>query len=393
MSSFDFDKVVDRRNTGSLKWDVKDGELPMWVADMDFETAPAVYDAIRKRADHPIYGYTDIPDRWYDSICGWWQRRYGFEIRKEWLTFTTGVIPAVSSAVRKLTSPAEKIVVQTPVYNIFFNSIYNNGRYILENRLIYENGTYRPDFEDLEEKLSDPQTTMMILCNPHNPAGKIWSREILEKTGSLCKKYGVIVLSDEIHCDLTAPGEKYIPFASVNDECRDNCVACIAPTKTFNIAGIHTAAVYAPSPGLRNRIRRAVNTDEVAEPNVFAVEAAVAAYENGDEWLDGLREYLFENRKYAEVYIKENIPEIKPAESDATYLMWLDISSVGDSTSVSEFIRSETGLYLTDGAVYRGNGNGFLRMNIACPRTTLIDGLERLRNGIEAYKKESRKLV
>lgn len=232
-----FDEITDRTGTHSIKWDrVKEGGLAMWVADMDFRTPQAVTDSIIKRAENGIFGYTDIPDEWYCAYQKWWKDRYNFSIKKEWLIFTTGVIPAISSIIRKMTTPAENVVVMTPVYNMFFDSILDNGRNVLESRLVYNDGKYSIDFADLEEKLANPQTSMMILCNPHNPTGNIWNRDILDKIGKLCKKYHVLVVSDEIHCDITKPGISYIPFASVSDVCRDNCITCVAPTKTFNIA-------------------------------------------------------------------------------------------------------------------------------------------------------------
>ena len=232
---YDFDKLTNRFGTGSLKWDVNEGQLPMWVADMDFETAPEIIQALQKRIEHGVFGYQNVTDDWYQAYQSWWNRRHQFKIEKDWLIFCTGVVPAISSIVRKVTTVGENVLVQTPVYNIFFNSIRNNGRNILESPLVYEQGEYHIDFKDLEEKLSNPQTSLFILCNPHNPIGKIWDRETLEKIGELCDRYHVIVVSDEIHCDLTDPGYEYVPFASVSDQCRENSITCIAPTKTFGI--------------------------------------------------------------------------------------------------------------------------------------------------------------
>ena len=302
--AYDFDKIVDRSNTNSMKWNVAEGELPMWVADMDFETAPAIMEAISKRAQHGCFGYTEIPDAWYQAYIDWWKIRHDFTMEKDWLMFCTGVIPAISSIVRKLTTPAEKVLVQTPVYNIFFNSILNNGRQVLESPLVFDGNAYHIDFEDLEKKLADPQTTLLILCNPHNPIGKIWDKATLERIGVLCAKNHVIVLSDEIHCDLTDPGCGYIPFASVSDICRDNSITCIAPTKTFNLAGLQTAAISVPNPVIRHKVWRGINTDEVAEPNAFAVDAAIAAFTKGADWLDALRAYIYENKQYAVQYVK-----------------------------------------------------------------------------------------
>ena len=384
---YDFDTPINRRNTNSLKWDVAENELPMWVADMDFQTAPEIREALNNRAAHGVFGYSIIPDEWYEAYIGWWKSRHGFLFEKDWLVFCTGVVPAISSAVRKLTTPAEKVLIQTPVYNIFFNSILNNGRQVLESSLKYDGKKYDIDFDDLEEKLADPQTSLMILCNPHNPVGKIWDRDTLAKIGELCKKHNVVVLSDEIHCDLTDPDKEYIPFASVSEACRENSVTCIAPTKAFNIAGLQTAAVMIPNPALRHKVWRALNTDEVAEPNAFAVDATVAAFTRGGAWIDELRQYIFENKKRAAEFVKAEIPMISLVPSEATYLLWLDCSGLaGSATDLAEYIREKTGLYISEGSQYGSGGENFLRLNIACPRSTLEDGLSRLREGITSYE-------
>ena len=381
-----FDEVINRRNTGCAKWDMtKEGVLPMWVADMDFQTAPQITNALIERAKHGVFGYALKGDEWYEAYKNWWSTRHHFNIEKEWLMFCTGVIPALSSIVRKLTTPAENVVVMTPVYNHFFSSILNNGRNVLESKLKYENGEFDIDFKDLEEKLSNPQTTMMILCNPHNPIGKIWNKATLEKIGNMCCENHVIVVSDEIHCDIVEPEKEYIPFASISEKCKNNSITCVSPTKTFNIAGLQTAAILVPDEGLRNRVNRAINTDEVAEPNVFAAIAPVVAYNEGGEWLDELNKYLWENRKFAENFIKENIKGVFPIKAEATYLMWVDCTSVStNSKELCDFIREKTGLFVTSGDVYR-NADGFMRVNIACPRSVLEDGLNRLKTGIEQY--------
>lgn len=381
-----FDKETNRRGTGCMKWDITERELPMWVADMDFETAPEITEAIQKRAAQGIFGYTLIGDEWYEAYQNWWKKRHGLEIEREWLIFCTGVVPAISSIVRKMTTVAEKVVVLTPVYNIFFNSILNNGRNVLESPLRYRDGVYEIDFADLEKKLSDPQTSLLILCNPHNPVGKIWKKEMLEQIGELCVKHHVLVLSDEIHCDLTMPGKDYVPFASVSENCRKNSITCIAPTKAFNLAGIQTAAVMIPDETIRHKVNRGLNTDEVAEPNVFAAIAPVAAFEKGGAWLDALRQYLWENRLYAEAFIEKEIPEIRVVKAEATYLMWLDCTAITeDGSDLCEFIRKDSGLYLCDGNEYR-NGNGFLRVNLATQRFRVEDGMHRLKKSIAAYK-------
>lgn len=385
--NYQFDHKIERRNTGSMKWEVNENELPMWVADMDFQTAPEITASIIERAGHGIFGYTLVTDEWYGAYQIWWKKRHQFEIRKEWLVFCTGVVPAISSIVRKITTVGENVVVMTPVYNIFFNSIVNNGRNVLENPLKYDGKEYQIDFPNLEEKLSDPQTTLLILCNPHNPVGKIWNRETLQRIGDLCVKYHVTVLADEIHCDITEPGYDYTPFASISQNCRNNSITCVSPTKAFNLAGIQTAAVIVPDDNLRQKVCRGLNTDEAAEPNVFAALAPAAAFGRGGEWLDSLREYLWNNRKYAEDYIKKEIKGVTAVSARATYLLWIDCSSVlGDSSELCRFIRSHSGLYLSDGNEYR-NGKGFLRMNLACPKQQVEDGMRRLKDSVAAYER------
>ena len=384
---YEFDRVIDRRNTGSYKWDIPENELAMWVADMDFQTAPEITDALQKRVAHGIFGYETLPEEWTHAYQHWWKKRHDFAIDKDWLIFCTGVVPAISTAVRKLTTPAEKVLIQTPVYNIFFNSIVNNGRYVVESPLVYENGQYHMDFDDLEQKLSDPQVTLMILCNPHNPVGKIWDSRTLQKVGELCRKHHVTVVSDEIHCDITEPGKDYSPFASVSETCKNNSITCVAATKAFNIAGIQTAAVIVPDKTIRHRVSRGLNTDEVAEPNVFALTAPIAAFTKGGAWLEELRAYLWENRKTAEAFIKEEIPQISVVAAEATYLLWIDCTRIAKKEdNLCAFIRSHSGLYLCDGAEYR-NGDGFLRMNLACPKMQVEDGLRRLKESVEAYQK------
>ena len=445
---YDFDRVIDRRNTNSLKWNVAEHELPMWVADMDFATAPEIRAALQVRMDHGVFGYSDIPDAWYDAYMGWWKTRYHFEIQKDWLIFSAGVVASISSIVRKLTTPAEKVLVQSPCYNIFYNSILNNGRVPVENPLIYYAGGisdaknlmsnrsksmsardidgkgqlaeskkadeskvtdevevtgadksvcenadfihactgYGINWELLERQLADPQVSLMILCNPQNPVGKIWSVEELARIGQLCADNHVIVLSDEIHCDLTDPGKSYHPFASVNEVCANNSITCIAPTKSFNIAGLQTSAVVVPNPVLRHRVWRGLNTDEVAEPNAFAVEAAIAAYGQGGPWLDELRAYLKGNKDLVKAFLAEHFPEITVQPCEATYLMWLNCRAVADDVKqLCDFIRSDSGLYLAYGGQYGSGGEDFIRWNVACPRSVLQDGLERFKDSIKTY--------
>lgn len=383
---YNFDEINDRRNTGSLKWDVTNQELPMWVADMDFKTAPCVIHALERKVKEGIFGYQIVPDEWYEAFQSWWERRHDFKISKEWMTFCTGVVPAITSAIKRITNIGDNVVVQTPVYDIFFHSIENTGRHVFENKLQYDGTSYQIDYNDLEQKLANPQTTMMILCNPHNPVGKIWSKEELQRIGALCHKYHVIVLSDEIHCDLIDPGCHYTPFASVSELCRNISMTCISATKAFNIAGLQTAAVVIANESLNDKVIRGLNSDEVAEPNAFATTAAIAALNEGEEWLNQLNSYLYENKQYVRQYIKENIPQIKVVSSQATYLLWLDCGELGiDGEQFGKYLKKEHGLYLSTGIHYRGNSESFLRMNTACPRTQLKEGLRRLEQGVKQY--------
>ena len=385
----DYNKIINRRNTNSLKWDVGENELPMWVGDMDFQTAPAVTEAIVKKAQSGVFGYQIVPDAWYDAIIRWWQVRHDFTIKKDWLCFCTGVVPAITSTIKRITNVGDNVVVMTPVYNVFFNSIENSGRHALESRLLYENGVYSINWDDLEQKLAHPLSTMLLLCNPHNPVGKVWSKEELKRIGNLCVKYGVKVFSDEIHCDLVPLDVKYTPFASVSGVCMAISVTAISASKAFNLAGLQAAAVFIENEVMRQAVVRGLNSDELAEPNAFAIEATIAAfsYESGI-WLNGLRDHICENKALAESFFEVCLPEIKPVSQDATYFMWLDCSAVTDnSAELAQFIRKETGLYVSSGTIFRGNGNYFLRLNVACPQATLNDGLKRLKEGIKKFQK------
>ena len=384
----DFDILTDRSGTFSYKWDVKDGELPMWVADMDFETAPAVKKAIVDRACHGIFGYSSTPSEYFDAVSDFFGRRHGFSIPTEWMVYSNGIVAAIGSVVRRLTHPDENVLIQAPVYNIFYNSIINNGRRVISSDLVYDGTGYSVDFADLEAKLALPQTSLMILCNPHNPVGRLWTRDELVKIGELCKKHGVTVLSDEIHCDFVRNGMDYVPFSSIA-EYRDISVSCISPSKTFNLAGLQSAVVVIPDAHLRHRIWRGINTEELGEPNAFSMVAGIAAFSQSDEWVDSLVSYIFENRALAQECINKSIPGIRAISGDATYLLWIDISGIcDDSVAFTERLRELTGLYLSEGREYGECGKSFVRMNLATQRSRLLDGLERLRRGVEIMAKE-----
>ena len=383
---YDFDKEVNRRGTVSAKWNVSEGELPMWIADMDFEAPSFIKDAVMASAEHGVYGYSELPKEYFEAISAFHKRRHGIDYDTSWMVYSSGVIAAISSMVRKLTTPAEKVLVQAPVYNNFYNSILNNGRNVISSDLVYEGGEYRIDFADLEEKMKDPETSLMILCNPHNPVGKIWTREELFKIGELARKNGVLIISDEIHCDMLRPGKDYTPILSVSDTCREISVACISSSKTFNMAGMQSACLVIPEPHLRHRVWRGLNTDEVGEPNIFSVNANIAAFTNGDEWVDQLMGYVFENRRIMEEYIAERMPLLKPVNADATYLMWIDVSAyTKDSRAFADHLRRSTGLFISAGTAYGSGGECFIRINLATQRKNIIDCLLRLEKGLKEF--------
>lgn len=395
--TYDFDTPIDRSGTYSLKWEEAGDALPMWVADMDFQTAPVIREALRRRVEHGVFGYSIVPPEWNQAYVDWWGRRHGLAIDPDSLVFCTGVVPAISSMVRKLTTPNENVVIMTPVYNIFFNSILNNGCRVLESPLAYDGeGHYEIDWADFETKLADPQTTLMILCNPHNPIDRIWDCETLERIGELCWKHHVTVVSDEIHCDLTDPGFDYVPFASVGEHCAMNSVTCMAPTKTFNIAGLNSAAVMIPNPVLRHKVWRALNTDEVAESNAFAMDATLAAFNEGEPWLNELRAYLAGNKATARAMFDKynaSVPadrRIIMVEGHATYLLWVDCSAIThDTDALCDYLKREHKVMFSAGSEYGGNGHDFVRINVACPRARMIEGLARFIDGLLAYRAQS----
>ena len=377
-TKYDFESVLDRHNTNSLKWDLFDDDLPMWVADMDFKVAPPIQEAVLKRANHPVYGYSIVPEELFDSYIDWWDRRYDLIMSRNDMAYSVGVMPSISSMIRCLTDVGDEILIQSPVYHVFFYVIRDNNRKVLENQLVYEKGEYKIDFEDLEEKLS--KVKLMILCNPQNPVGKIWSREDLDRIAELCRKHDVIVISDEIHCDLTDPGVKYNPFNA-----DDNVIRCLSPSKSFNIAGFQSSVVHTTNPALLEKIKLQMHVDNSDSANVFATAAVMAAYNESEEWLEELREVLYQNKQTVKEYLSSELPVIKLVECDATYLLWLDCSSLNVSSRVlREFLRTNQGLFLSAGSDFGQCGDKFLRMNIACPQKLLIEGLRSLKAGVIA---------
>ena len=385
-TNYDFEGVVERSNTNSLKWDLFDDDLPMWVADMDFKVAPAIEKAILKRANHPVYGYTIVPDELFDAYINWWDRRYGLVMSREDMAYSMGVMPSISSMIRCLTDVGDEILIQSPVYHVFFYVIEDNNRKVLENELVYEDGKYSIDFDDLDEKLS--RVKMMILCNPHNPIGKIWSEDDLNRIGELCRKHDVILISDEIHCDLTDPDVKYNPF-----EPSANVIRCLSPSKSFNIAGFQSSIVHTTNRELLEKIKAQMHIDNSDSCNVFATAAVIAAYNDSEEWLEELREVLYENKQIVRDYLACELPIIKLVECDATYLLWLDCSTLKVPSKVLiGFLRTNQGLFLSAGVDFGQNGDNFLRLNIACPQKLLKDGLGRLKAGVIALNTINRGL-
>ena len=377
----DFKSIIDRHDTNSLKWDYFDDDLPMWVADMDFKVAPAIQNAIQKRANHPIYGYTVVPDELFEAYINWWDRRYGFKMSRDDMAYSIGVMPSISSMIRCLTDVGDEILIQSPVYHVFYYVIEDNGRKVLENELIYENGKYRIHFDDLDEKLS--KVKMMILCNPHNPIGKIWSREELAKIDELCEKHDVILISDEIHCDLTDPGIKYNPFENISRS--NNVITCLSPSKSFNIAGFQSSIIHTKNRVLLEYIKTQMHIDNSDSCNVFAASAVMSAYNESEGWLEELKEVLYENKRIVKEYLANELPVIKLVECDATYLLWLDCSALNVPSKVlCGFLRTNQGLFLSAGVDFGQCGDNFMRMNIACPQKLLEDGLSRLKAGVTA---------
>lgn len=380
---YNFDKTVIRRGSNSYKWDTsKDEEiLPLWVADMDFQTAPEIIDALHKRVEHGVFGYTKVPPAYFDAITSWFQRRHNFTIDKKWILFTSGVVPALSAVIKALSEPSDKVIVQTPVYNCFFSSIRNNQCIAELNDLIYKDGAYSIDYEDLERKAADPKAKLLLLCNPHNPVGRVWKREELQRIGEICLRNNVIIISDEIHCDLVYEGHTHIPFASVNEEFLQNSVTCIAPTKTFNLAGIQVANIVAADEKIRAKIDKALNINEVCEINVFAVEALIAAYNNGEDWLTSLKTYLYENYTVLTGFFKEYLPHLPVIKLEATYLVWVDCSALQQtSKEIAETLLAKEKLWVNEGTMYGEAGKSFIRINIATQRENLIRALEKIRN-------------
>lgn len=380
---FDFDTPVDRRGSSSYKWDSASQQdvIPLWVADMDFPTAPVIIDALRRRVDHGVFGYVKVSDDYYDALISWNRHRHGWTINRDMVIYTSGVVPAVSAIIKALTRPGDGVIVNTPAYNCFFSSIRNNRCTIVENPLIRvdsgDSFTYRIDLDSLEEACANPANKVMILCNPHNPTGRIWTRGELEEIAGICHRHGVTVISDEIHCELTLPGREYTPYATVDPD----AVICCSPSKAFNIAGLQIANIVAPSEPVRAVIDRAINDNEVCDVNPFGVTALIAAYNHGAPWLDALRDYISGNYAMLLDFFATELPSLKVCSLESTYLAWVDITALGISSEKLEEHALETErVWVNAGSMY--GSEGYIRINMACPRSRLLEGLRRLKRAV-----------
>ena len=382
---YNFDEIISRKDSGSIKWDETPfGEvLPMWIADMDFKSAPAILDALQKRVDHGIFGYNETPNAFYDAIIRWWKKRYGFTLEKEWLIPVSGVIPALSAAIQSLSKTGDHVIIQSPVYNHFYSSIENNGCVAIENNLLYDNGKYTIDFEDLAQKASDPKAKILIISNPHNPVGRVWKREELQAVGDICLKHNVLIISDEIHADLVFEGHVHIPFASLGEKYSLNSVTLSSPTKSFNLAGLQVGYFFTQNEQFRKAIQSSFKLMGIELLNLFGISALIAAYEESDQWLDALKEYLQDNYLFLTQFINSNLPQIKVTPLEATYLVWLDCTAFGKTANeLSHKLLEEQKLWLNSGTMYGGAGEGFLRINIATSKILLEMGLKKLVKGL-----------
>ncbi len=388
---FNFDEVIDRRNTASVKWDLADelfrteGILPMWVADMDFRSPPAVIEALHARAAHGVFGYTACMASYYEAVIGWMKKRHDWDIARDWIVPSPGVVPALSMLVQALTGPVDRVILQTPVYYPFMAAIEKNGREILRNPLTLGDGRYRMDFDGLEQAAADPRAKLIILCSPHNPVGRVWAPDELRRLGEICIRNGVLVISDEIHGDLMLRGKAHMPFASLGDELSAHSITCTAPSKTFNLPGLQTANIIIPDEGIRKAFSAVLERNGIMEPNAFGPAALEAAYRHGEEWLEQLLRYIEGNLEFLKKFLSEKIPRIKVIEPDATYLVWLDCRGLGlDRKALKRLIRSDAKVALDEGHIFGSpEGDGFERVNIACPRSVLEEGLLRIERAVK----------
>lgn len=385
---YDFSRPTDRRGTDSYKWDSapETDIIPLWVADMDFETFPCITEALQRRVAHGIFGYTRVPEAYYEAVCRWFGKHHGWHINRKDIIYTSGVVPAVSAVIKALTLPGDQVIVQGPVYNCFFSSIRNNGCETVSNSLIYnkEKLRYEIDFDDLERKLAHERARLMLICNPHNPGGRVWTRDELTSVAELCHKYGVRVVSDEIHCELTLYDNEYVPFGSLPDELSRDSITCCSPSKAFNTAGLQIANIVCRDAEVRNRIDRAININEVCDVNPFGVIALQAAYsDEGYEWLTQLRAYISSNYDLLREHFARELPKCKVMRMEGTYLAWIDCSELHiSSDEIEEMLMHENKVWVNAGSMYGTEGAAFIRINMACTSELLNEGITRIVNGL-----------
>ena len=385
---YNFDKIIDRRNTGASKWDNlgklygREDLIPLWVADMDFPVSKAISEALKRKVEHPVYGYTFLSDRYYEAVVGWMERRHKWKIEKDWITYTPGVVPALSFCIKAFTKPGDKIIIQTPVYHPFYSVIEKNGRQLVKNPLKFEDGKYSMDYEDLEKKI-DSKTKLVILCSPHNPVGRVWKKEELERLADICMKNNILVVSDEIHFDIVYKGNEHTVFGSLSREVMDRCVVLTAPSKTFNIAGLKVSNAIISNGELREKYRLEMEKLHMSSPTVGGEDALIAAYNESEDWLEDLLVYLEGNRDFLVDYIDERIPKLKAIKPEGTFLVWVDCSGLNmDHDELRDFFVNKCKVALNDGKMFGDEGEKFMRFNIGCPRPLLREALERIEQAV-----------
>ena len=387
---YDFDQVIERKDTSSIKWDLHKDTIPLWVADMDFRVSDDIVRIMEERIKHPIFGYTEANPELYNAYIDFYKDRYGLSIRRDDMLFSLGVISSVESIIRMYTNESDKIVLLTPIYQTFLRVIRNNNRAVKEVPLKYIDYKYSINFGLLDETLSDPKSKILLLSNPHNPTGNLWTKDELEKIASLCLKHNVLLISDEIHCDIVKPGLKYTPAYSLDEKYHNIIVMLISPSKTFNVAGIRTSMIVVKNEELRNRISRQINNENVSDGTIFSYLVPIAAYRDSRDWLDQVLDYIFKNKQYLYDYIDKNITDVKAIYGDATYLVWVDVSNVTkDADKLTSYLIDKAKVCVSSGSTYGEVGKTFIRINVATPLSILKEGLERLKEGINEYKKIS----
>ena len=386
---YDFDTIVDRYNTGSVKYDTVERSgmpadvMPMWVADMDFRAPDEIVSRMRQLCDFGVYGYTMVTDSYFDAVRNWFSSRFDWEVERKWLVTTPGVVFALSAAVKAFTEPGEGVLIQRPVYYPFTEVVENNGRVVVNSSLRYDKGSYAIDYEDLEAKLARDDVKLMLICSPHNPVGRVWTRDELSKVCRLCLKYNVKMVSDEIHADFVFANREHVPLASLSEQVRENCVVCTAPSKSFNLAGLQISNIFIPNRDMRHAFRRELEKTGLFGVNMVGLCACQAAYESGGDWLDQLKEYLEGNIQFLKSFVNEHMPRIKVVDTEGTYLVWMDLQEL-NLVDQKDFIVNKARLWLDTGSMFGEEGLGFERINVACPRTVLEEALNRLKRAYDA---------